>query len=150
MYWCVCVVRVFVLGSRCMCLGFYVVFFFSSRRRHTRCALVTGVQTCALPILLAEVAMDDRPLVVAEDGAAHPGGDALDDVFRRGAVVGIAALALPLALVGEGRRGDRPGKCEGCCQDSKHGKVYHFRSQRAVTGLEIGRESRRRRVRQYV
>src|SRR3546814_19036462 len=33
MYWLVC--------------GF---FFFSSRRRHTRCALVTGVQTCALPI----------------------------------------------------------------------------------------------------
>src|SRR3546814_2128841 len=27
------------------------VFFFSSRRRHTSCALVTGVQTCALPIL---------------------------------------------------------------------------------------------------
>src|SRR3546814_3140439 len=31
----------------CRCV-FY--FFFSSRRRHTRCALVTGVQTCALPI----------------------------------------------------------------------------------------------------
>src|SRR3546814_10755183 len=29
-------------------------FFFSSRRRHTRCALVTGVQTCALPIYLRE------------------------------------------------------------------------------------------------
>src|SRR3546814_4479336 len=28
----------------------FFVFFFSSRRRHTRCALVTGVQTCALPI----------------------------------------------------------------------------------------------------
>src|SRR3546814_6999260 len=27
-----------------------VLFFVSSRRRHTRCALVTGVQTCALPI----------------------------------------------------------------------------------------------------
>src|SRR3546814_8630155 len=27
-----------------------IFFFFSSRRRHTRCALVTGVQTCALPI----------------------------------------------------------------------------------------------------
>src|SRR3546814_6912182 len=27
-----------------------MVFFLSSRRRHTRCALVTGVQTCALPI----------------------------------------------------------------------------------------------------
>src|SRR3546814_9505639 len=32
-------------------------FFFSSRRRHTRCALVTGVQTCALPIY-AEVTID--------------------------------------------------------------------------------------------
>src|SRR3546814_5459199 len=32
---------------------FFIMFFFlfSSRRRHTRCALVTGVQTCALPIL---------------------------------------------------------------------------------------------------
>src|SRR3546814_6760025 len=28
-------------------------FVFSSRRRHTRCALVTGVQTCALPIYVA-------------------------------------------------------------------------------------------------
>src|SRR3546814_3976354 len=33
----------------CNSLLFYF-FFFSSRRRHTRCALVTGVQTCALPI----------------------------------------------------------------------------------------------------
>src|SRR3546814_20443038 len=31
-------------------------FFFSSRRRHTRCALVTGVQTCALPICRREIA----------------------------------------------------------------------------------------------
>src|SRR3546814_2315601 len=30
------------------------LFFFSSRRRHTRCALVTGVQTCALPILTGQ------------------------------------------------------------------------------------------------
>src|SRR3546814_13838154 len=33
-----------------MLFAFLSVFFFSSRRRHTRCALVTGVQTCALPI----------------------------------------------------------------------------------------------------
>src|SRR3546814_7094598 len=31
-------------------LLFYLVFFFSSRIRHTRCSLVTGVQACALPI----------------------------------------------------------------------------------------------------
>src|SRR3546814_2500191 len=37
-------------------------FFFSSRRRHTRCALVTGVQTCAPPISRS----DDRFLVLAE------------------------------------------------------------------------------------
>src|SRR3546814_13202889 len=38
------------------------MFFFSSRRRHTRCALVTGVQTCALPIyLLAEAHRDANP-----------------------------------------------------------------------------------------
>src|SRR3546814_3385635 len=41
-----------------------VVFFFSSRRRHTRCALVTGVQTCALPILRQHVA--DLFFAVAE------------------------------------------------------------------------------------
>src|SRR3546814_10890400 len=41
-------------------------FFFSSRRRHTRCALVTGVQTCALPISEARCrealfTLGDRP-----------------------------------------------------------------------------------------
>src|SRR3546814_18662580 len=35
--------------SLCVCCIVFF-FFFSSRRRHTRCALVTGVQTCALPI----------------------------------------------------------------------------------------------------
>src|SRR3546814_7263732 len=34
----------------CMFSFSLLFFFFSSRRRHTRCALVTGVQTCALPI----------------------------------------------------------------------------------------------------
>src|SRR3546814_3502580 len=34
---------------------FAIQFFFSSRRRHTRCALVTGVQTCALPISPAAI-----------------------------------------------------------------------------------------------
>src|SRR3546814_2156432 len=36
----------------CATLSHLDFFFFSSRRRHTRCALVTGVQTCALPICL--------------------------------------------------------------------------------------------------
>src|SRR3546814_8602511 len=43
---------------KCMC-------FVSSRRRHTRCALVTGVQTCALPIYML-------PRVLAAFRAEHP------------------------------------------------------------------------------
>src|SRR3546814_9163613 len=42
-----CHVTVYVMVLYICCCFF---FFFSSRRRHTRCALVTGVQTCALPI----------------------------------------------------------------------------------------------------
>src|SRR3546814_7983619 len=47
-----------LLVCECLCCVafvcfFFVCFFFSSRRRHTRCALVTGVQTCALPICTA-------------------------------------------------------------------------------------------------
>src|SRR3546814_318071 len=41
----------FVSVSTYLVLFFFLVFFFSSRRRHPSCALVTGVQTCALPIL---------------------------------------------------------------------------------------------------
>src|SRR3546814_2050802 len=40
-----CVMCVCIFGKKNT-----VYFFFTSRRRHTRCALVTGVQTCALPI----------------------------------------------------------------------------------------------------
>src|SRR3546814_14117839 len=49
----------------------FVVCFFSSRRRHTRCALVTGVQTCALPIFLCA---GQRRLVIGNvDGLARGG-----------------------------------------------------------------------------
>src|SRR3546814_8884563 len=47
-------------------------FFFSSRRRHTRCALVTGVQTCALPIyVLIELAGDWRKALPADIPFGH-------------------------------------------------------------------------------
>src|SRR3546814_3764321 len=41
------------------------VLFFSSRRRQTRCALVTGVQTCALPICLRDAYPSIRPYGIA-------------------------------------------------------------------------------------
>src|SRR3546814_5468673 len=48
-------VLLYVVFSLCLLLIMFdssFFFFFSSRRRHTRCALVTGVQTCALPIFV--------------------------------------------------------------------------------------------------
>src|SRR3546814_1005899 len=59
-------------------------FFFSSRRRHTRCALVTGVQTCALPILLSSLSLstltcdvNGENCTVVETLDSAPGNDVL-------------------------------------------------------------------------
>src|SRR3546814_9676803 len=60
-----------------MCIMFTCVllllFFFSSRRRHTRCALVTGVQTCALPISAGEAAAHGIQLEVVKHPEARRG-----------------------------------------------------------------------------
>src|SRR3546814_2761742 len=62
------------------CLFF---FFFSSRRRHTRCALVTGVQTCALPILERVKTID----VACHDGDARP-------AVRLGRSIGVTFMGM--------------------------------------------------------
>src|SRR3546814_3843970 len=54
------------------------VFFFSSRRRHTRCALVTGVQTCALPILGGSVQRVDVGDAAGERDLRHVADEALE------------------------------------------------------------------------
>src|SRR3546814_6135349 len=54
----------FVVFFALLFVSFWLFFFFSSRRRHTRCALVTGVQTWALPISLLACSrnvMRERP-----------------------------------------------------------------------------------------
>src|SRR3546814_8935786 len=45
----------------------YLIMFLSSRRRHTKCALVTGVQTCALPILNLRHMTADGPKETSTD-----------------------------------------------------------------------------------
>src|SRR3546814_5830521 len=74
----VSLVRVFFRGCCVLHVSGYhtFLFFFSSRRRLTRCALVTGVQTCALPISVA------RELDVAS-GPGH-----LASSLRRSARIG--------------------------------------------------------------
>src|SRR3546814_6111149 len=75
--------------SRCYVDMYYL--FFSSRARHTRCALGTGVQTCALPICatierlaVAAAAADAQLVTTAKDaarlGPAAPPGLAVLDV----------------------------------------------------------------------
>src|SRR3546814_604685 len=58
MFWCTCVILWVVYI-------FSYFFFFSSRGRHTSCALVTGVQTCALPIFSLVVALGAGGLMLA-------------------------------------------------------------------------------------
>src|SRR3546814_17372208 len=49
-----------------------IYFFFSSRRRHTRCALVTGAQTCALPICIG----------ITSEAVVHTPGEAVRYLTR--------------------------------------------------------------------
>src|SRR3546814_9211040 len=57
-------------------------FFFSSRRRHTRCALVTGVQTCALPISAAGPLVCPKPSPDSKPGCVRC---AIHATWQRGA-----------------------------------------------------------------
>src|SRR3546814_10451465 len=63
------------------------MFFFSSRRRHTRCALVTGVQTCALPISAGRaVSIGELGQIYAERNGGyrpHAGALVVTDTFAK-------------------------------------------------------------------
>src|SRR3546814_11570151 len=86
-------------------------FFFSSRRRHTRCALVTGVQTCALPILALtpnlfaarDRGQEPRLLFLGSEGEDRRPGEFDADMVkpRRGA--GARIFLGKNDLFGEGR-----------------------------------------------
>src|SRR3546814_8774983 len=88
-----------------------VLLFVSSRRRHTRCALVTGVQTCALPIS----GLSSRPMPGQEWTAAclhrwrmcsGPRTDGQDVVGRRHVVVSVT-VGFSSGLEEAGDLGDR-------------------------------------------
>src|SRR3546814_1895823 len=123
----------------------FFFFFFSSRRRHTRCALVTGVQTCALPISFRE---KEGPTMRA--GRRHENrcrriGRRTATFCRFGTVASVAALFCS------------SGK--GCADNSLWpvrigGRCRSFIScpppLPCPTRLQIGRASCRERVCQYV
>src|SRR3546814_11394233 len=125
----------YVVFSLCSCFS---VFFFSSRRRHTRCALVTGVQTCALPIseaLRDEIVMAGGKAVLCAADLENPAeaetlmdraSDALGEPFH--------ALVNNASVFAFDRASDA----------TQAGLEAHFRAN------EIGRASCRERVCQYV
>src|SRR3546814_16595167 len=76
-------------------------FFLSSRRRHTRCALVTGVQTCALPILYPGAHQDREDQLGGRAGArcaATQAGEVEELQPRLHADAGVGSLALGRCL----------------------------------------------------
>src|SRR3546814_5476638 len=108
---------------------FLCFFFFSSRRRHTRCALVTGVQTCALPISRGdEVVMLSPPGEFGARFAAH----------------GIRWITLPMdrASLNPVRETFTLGALVRVLRAERPDLVHNF--------TEIGRASCRERVCQYV
>src|SRR3546814_2845815 len=66
-------------------------FFFSSRRRHTRCALVTGVQTCALPISSIVRILVNRLR--------------FEEILKRHSAIHDEKIVTPLFIIGPGRVG---------------------------------------------
>src|SRR3546814_15396026 len=75
------------------------IFFFSSRRRHTRCALVTGVQTCALPIY-ASLARAAQRIAQWEAQAARrwQAGGISRDLLELRNLLQVAALIVRAAI----------------------------------------------------
>src|SRR3546814_8970493 len=98
----------------------YLFFFFSSSRRHTRCALVTGVQTCALPIWAS---------------GAHTGDIAAEMLKEAGAAY---------VIVGHSERRADHG------ETSEMVRAKAAAAHRAGLVAKIGRASVRERVCQYV
>src|SRR3546814_18164924 len=94
----------------CCFLSVYM-FFFSSRRRHTICALVTGVQTCALPIYILRpdhllYPSHRRGITLAGENEPDPrlAGGGCGDEFLVTVMRGHVATPAPIARSSQPRR----------------------------------------------
>src|SRR3546814_12219574 len=126
-----------------------LLFFFSSRRRHTRCALVTGVQTCALPI-----SRRFRPI-----GSDQTVGDGVIDdegigPRKRGDV---AVGAVHCVAIEDDDRSGVAGRCNDPVFGGKLCKAVLVRNAiflllqgRAIMVFKIGRAAWRERGGEYV
>src|SRR3546814_1889577 len=88
-----------------------MLFFFSSRGRHTRCALVTGVQTCALPIL--SVASGLNAIAHSMEGLYAVDGNPIVSLMAEESIRALAR-SLPLILADPADAAARADALYGC------------------------------------
>src|SRR3546814_12487773 len=127
-----------------MVKGIIVWFVFTSRRRHTSCALVTGVQTCALPISaqadLALLAGGDDDVAVVERAQNHLGA-------RQRHADRAGAAAAPNRIAGDHRLG--LGEAIAFEQPAAGQGLEEPANPPRQRGAENGRQAWRERVCQY-
>src|SRR3546814_310900 len=145
-----------------MTLIWFFFCFFSSRRRHTRCALVTGVQTCALPIwsirpsiqlrCLAErprPPLRPRAPVVRVSRAVPPRRMRASAMLRSpiGCSSGAVQRVLDYTLHQFGIVNAQPGRLFGDQAERRHARLgVHFQQEQPLDALlviptEIGARS---------
>src|SRR3546814_355939 len=106
------------------------MFFFSSRRRHTRCALVTGVQTCALPIYVLV-----SPLPPSLGGIAAFAGSTILADGRAALVLDPGAIAA--GVVKRPRAGAKAGQAAG--RGELPLLLFRTRGDPALKGVPLSR-----------
>src|SRR3546814_19800488 len=131
-----------------------MLFFFSSRRRHTRCALVTGVQTCALPIFArryGHAGLADNSIFIRFNGVA---GQSFGAFLAHGVTIELTGDAND--YVGKGLSGGRvivrppEGVKRVPSENLIVGKSVLYGALAGEACLPIGREAWREGVCQYV
>src|SRR3546814_17117265 len=104
----------------------FLSFFFSSRRRHTRCALVTGVQTCALPISFDPLAAGPASTAAqsTDPATAHNRQDQKEAFLQSGSTQTRNSVNLQLPASPYRPEEDRVGKeCVSTCRS--RWSAYH-------------------------
>src|SRR3546814_18682462 len=110
-----------------------IFFFFSSRRRHTSCALVTGVQTCALPICKRKIDWPGREDFIRVQLPAGDAADPADRVLIDGSVLANAPFRPAIAALTQ-----RPARREIA-------RPFVYSSEERPVGDECGSQCKFRR-----
>src|SRR3546814_11641711 len=109
-----------------LCFLYICFFFFSSRRRHTRCALVTGVQTCALPI--------SSTLSVLPSGSRSRYSVTNEDALRSSTTAAVPRIKSSISVLVAAKRSEerRVGKeCVSTCRS--RWSPYHYKKNQKTT-----------------